>query len=259
MTVCNMSIEMGARGGLVGIDATTVNYVRERVAVSEELEAYWLSLNSDPDAAFDTVIQLNALAIQPMVTTGTSPDTGIAVDRPVSDSGRNSQKGLQYMGFDSADLMAGKRIDHVFIGSCTNGRIEDLRQVAKIARGRRKAEHVTVWVVPGSNVVREQAVAEGLDRIFVEAGFEFREPGCSACLAMNSDKIPSGAICISTSNRNFEGRQGPGARTVLASPATAAASAIYGAIADPRMYLPVTEDLPAVTIDRFQTEPVPTR
>ena len=236
MTVCNMSIEMGARGGLVGIDETTINYVRQRATITDAQAEAWLALNSDPEAEFDTYQAFDAADITPMVTTGTSPDTGIRIDGQISHSDKNSAKGLAYMGFDSEELMLGKQIDYVFIGSCTNGRIEDLRQVAEIAQGRKKADHVTVWVVPGSNEVRSQAISEGLDRIFAEAGFEFRAPGCSACLAMNSDKIPSGALCISTSNRNFEGRQGAGARTVLASPMTAAASAIAGKIADPRSY-----------------------
>ncbi len=237
MTVCNMSIEMGARGGLVGIDQTTIDYVQSRVVLTDEKIEYWKSLNTDADAQFDAIVSLDASTIQPMVTTGTSPDTGININSKISTSDKNSSKGLAYMGFDSEELMVGKKIDYVFIGSCTNGRIEDLRQVAEIARGRKKANHVTVWVVPGSNEVRKQALAEGLNDIFEAAGFEFRAPGCSACLAMNNDKIPSGAICVSTSNRNFEGRQGDGARTVLASPLTAAASAIEGAIVDPRKIL----------------------
>lgn len=236
MTVCNMSIEMGARGGLVGIDQTTIDYVQARVVISEEKIRHWKTLNSDPDAEFDTVISFDATDIQPMVTTGTSPDTGITINSKINSSDKNSSKGLAYMGFDSEELMEGKKIDYVFIGSCTNGRIEDLRQVAKIAQGRKKADHVTVWVVPGSNEVKRQALAEGLHDIFEAAGFEFRAPGCSACLAMNNDKIPKGAICVSTSNRNFEGRQGDGARTVLASPLTAAASAIHGSIVDPRRF-----------------------
>lgn len=236
MTVCNMSIEMGARGGLVGIDQTTIDYVKARAEISEEKIAHWESLNSDADSIFDAELSFQADDIQPMVTTGTSPDTGIMIGSKIASSGRNNSKGLSYMGFDSEELMIGKKIDYVFIGSCTNGRIEDLRQVAEIARGRKKADHVTVWVVPGSNEVRKQACKEGLNTIFEAAGFEFRDPGCSACLAMNNDKIPSGAICVSTSNRNFEGRQGDGARTVLASPYTAAASAIQGAIVDPRKF-----------------------
>lgn len=237
MTVCNMSIEMGARGGLVGIDRTTIDYVIERADVDDQMIERWLKLNSDADADFDAHFVFNAESITPMVTTGTSPDTGISIKSSIASSNRNTPSGLNYMGFNEKDSMMGKKIDYVFIGSCTNSRIEDLRQVAKIVDGKKKAGHVTVWVVPGSNEVRKQAQEEGLDSIFQQAGFEFREPGCSACLAMNEDKIPSGSICVSTSNRNFEGRQGDGARTVLASPITAAASALKGEITDPRIYL----------------------
>lgn len=237
MTVCNMSIEMGARGGLVGIDENTIEYVKQRAEISEEKIANWLKLNSDDQSVFDTEYTFKAADIAPMVTTGTSPDTGVSIDKTIDTSGRNSDKGLAYMGFGEKDAMIGKKIDYVFIGSCTNSRIEDLRQVAGLVKGHKKAEHVNVWVVPGSNEVRKQAREEGLDRVFAEAGFEFREPGCSACLAMNEDKIPSGALCVSTSNRNFQGRQGDGARTILASPITAAASAIKGQITDPRIYL----------------------
>ncbi|MDG1330876.1 MAG: 3-isopropylmalate dehydratase large subunit [Crocinitomicaceae bacterium] len=237
MTVCNMSIEMGARGGLVGIDETTINYVKERATISDEKLAFWKTLNSDQDAKFDQTITFRAEDIHPMVTTGTSPDTGVDIAETVASSTRNSEKGLEYMGLKNEQPMIGTKIDYVFIGSCTNSRIEDLRAVAGIVEGHKKPEGVTVWIVPGSNKVKDQAVDEGLDKIFIDAGFEFREPGCSACLAMNDDKIPSGALCISTSNRNFEGRQGDGARTVLASPITAAASAINGKITDPRTYL----------------------
>lgn len=238
MTVCNMSIEMGAKGGLVGIDVTTLQYVSERVKdLSVEKTVEWLNLNSKEDAIFDQEIRLNGSEINPMVTTGTSPDTGISINEKISVSKRNSQKGLDYMQMQNSDLIAGKKIDYVFIGSCTNSRIEDLRDAAEIAKNRRKADHVSVWVVPGSNKIKHQAIEEGLDKIFKDAGFEFREPGCSACLAMNEDKIPSGALCVSTSNRNFEGRQGDGARTILASPITAAASAINGEITDPRIFL----------------------
>ncbi|MCH2223488.1 MAG: 3-isopropylmalate dehydratase large subunit [Crocinitomicaceae bacterium] len=237
MTVCNMSIEMGARGGLVGIDQSTIDYVSSKVGVSNELKEYWKSLNSDVKAVFDKEIILEGSNIQPMVTTGTSPDTGINITEKISASVRNSEKGLNYMGLHESDSIMGTPIDYVFIGSCTNSRIEDLRQVAAIVDGRKKANDVIVWVVPGSNEVRKQACEEGLDRIFENVGFEFREPGCSACLAMNEDKIPSGSVCISTSNRNFEGRQGDGAKTILASPITAAASALTGKVTDPRTYL----------------------
>lgn len=237
MTVCNMSIEMGARGGLVGIDETTIAYVTSRADIAVEKIDYWKSLNSGVDAIFDEEIHLVAADISPMVTTGTSPDTGVSMGSKVGDSIRNSEKGLAYMGLRPEQEIVGTPIDYVFIGSCTNSRIEDLRAVANLVKGHEKAENVTVWVVPGSNEVRKQACQEGLDQIFKAAGFEFREPGCSACLAMNDDKIPSGAVCLSTSNRNFEGRQGDGARTLLASPLTAAASALTGMVTDPRTYI----------------------
>jgi 3-isopropylmalate/(R)-2-methylmalate dehydratase large subunit len=238
MTVCNMSIEMGAKGGLVGIDQTTIDYIKKRVDhLSEKKIQSWKLLNSSPNAFFNQLIVLKGSTITPMITTGTSPDTGINITSNVNSTSRNSAKGLNYMQIEKNEVLIGKSIDYVFIGSCTNGRIEDLRKVAEIAKHRKKADHVTVWIVPGSNQVRNQAIAEGLDVIFKDAGFEFREPGCSACLAMNEDKIPSGALCISTSNRNFEGRQGDGARTILASPITAAAAAIKGEITDPRIYL----------------------
>ncbi len=237
MTITNMSIEMGARGGMMGIDKTTIDYVSERVDLDENVIAEWKKLNSDPDAIFDKVILLDGKDITPMVTVGTSPDTGVSIQSKVGDSNHVTSKGMSYMGFELGDLMSDKNIDYVFIGSCTNGRIEDLRAVANIVKGRKKAENVHVWVVPGSQKVRKQAMEEGLDKILLDAGFEFREPGCSACLAMNDDKIPNGAICVSTSNRNFEGRQGEGARTILASPITAAISAIVGKVTDPTPYL----------------------
>ncbi|MEP1095744.1 MAG: 3-isopropylmalate dehydratase large subunit [Cyclobacteriaceae bacterium] len=233
MTVCNMSIEMGARGGMVGIDQTTIDYVTSRTDISKEKIESWLRLNSNEDSQFDKEITLNAADISPMVTCGTAPDTGINLNAKIGSSKHLSEKALAYMKFDSTELISDQKIDYVFIGSCTNGRIEDLRAVAKMVEGKTKAEHVNVWVVPGSMKVRTQAIEEELDKIFLESGFEFREPGCSACLAMNDDKIPSGSLCVSTSNRNFEGRQGPGARTILASPLTAAASAITGKVTDP--------------------------
>jgi len=237
MTVCNMSIEMGARGGLVGIDEHTINYVTSRADISDERKAYWKSLNTDPDATFDQVISLKGEDIQPMVTTGTAPDTGVNFGKNVGDASHLSEKALKYMQFQAEEKVDDQKVDYVFIGSCTNGRIEDLRAVANLVKGKKKAEDVNVWVVPGSMKVRSQAIEENLDKIFSDAGFEFREPGCSACLAMNDDKIPAGSLCVSTSNRNFEGRQGDGARTVLASPLTAAASAITGKITDPRIFL----------------------
>lgn len=237
MTVCNMSIEMGARGGLVGIDQTTIDYVTSRVDISKQKISSWLSLNTDEDAVFDKTVQLDAADIYPLVTCGTAPDTGIRLTDRVSDSKHITQKALGYMQFEQDDQISDQSVDYVFIGSCTNGRIEDLRAVANLVKGRKKADHVNVWVVPGSMKVRSQAIEERLDKIFEDSGFEFREPGCSACLAMNEDKIPAGSLCVSTSNRNFEGRQGEGARTVLASPLTAAASAITGKITDPTLFL----------------------
>lgn len=239
MTICNMSIEMGARGGLIGIDDTTLDYVMKRVPESEVYgkSAAWRALNSDPDAVFDAVHRFDAAAIQPMVTCGTSPDTGIFIDQKVHESSFVNDRALDYMQFDGGKSLATEQVDYVFIGSCTNGRLEDLRMAAELVKGRQKAAHVNAWVVPGSQKVMQDAVAEGLDRVFMDAGFDFRQPGCSACLAMNSDKIPAGALCVSTSNRNFEGRQGPGARTVLASPLTAAASALTGRITDPSLFI----------------------
>jgi 3-isopropylmalate/(R)-2-methylmalate dehydratase large subunit len=233
MTVCNMSIEMGARGGMVGVDQTTIDYVTSRASISEEQIESWLALNSSDKSQFDQVVAMEANDISPMVTCGTAPDTGISLDAKIGSSKHISDKALEYMKFDSTELISDQKVDYVFIGSCTNGRIEDLRAVAKIVEGKQKADHVNVWVVPGSMKVRAQAIEENLDKIFLQSGFEFREPGCSACLAMNDDKIPPGSLCVSTSNRNFEGRQGPGARTILASPLTAAASAINGTVTDP--------------------------
>ena len=237
MTVCNMSIEMGARGGLIGIDETTINYVKERREISDEEVERWLSLNSDKRAKFDQTVTFKGEDIYPMVTTGTAPDTGVRLNEKIGAASHLSSKALKYMQFSAEDAVSNQNIDFVFIGSCTNGRIEDLRAVAGLVKGKKKADNVQVWVVPGSMKVRSQAIEENLDQIFTEAGFEFREPGCSACLAMNDDKIPAGSLCVSTSNRNFEGRQGPGARTVLASPLTAAASAITGKITDPTKFL----------------------
>ncbi|HAA18487.1 MAG TPA: 3-isopropylmalate dehydratase large subunit, partial [Cytophagales bacterium] len=224
MTVCNMSIEMGARGGLVAPDETTYAYLKGRPMAPQGEEwdkavAYWKTLPSDEDSTFDVEHHFSADDIAPMVTFGTSPDTGVAVNGHVPDS--VSAKAEAYMHLNKGLDMQETKADYVFIGSCTNSRLEDLRAAAALIKGKKKAEHVTAWVVPGSVAVMKQAQEEGLADIFREAGFEFREPGCSACLAMNDDKIPAGALCVSTSNRNFEGRQGPGARTVLASPLTA--------------------------------------
>lgn len=243
MTICNMSIEMGARGGLIAPDETTFEYIKGRKFAPQGEEwdqalAYWKTLYTDDDAEFDTEYTYDAADIGPMVTYGTNPGMGISVDEVIpSGSSQSFDKALNYMGLKSGEQLLGKPIDYVFIGSCTNSRMEDLRIVAQYIQGKQKAEHVQVMVVPGSQQVAEQAKAEGLDQIFSKAGFDFREPGCSACLGMNEDKIPKGAYCVSTSNRNFEGRQGPGARTILASPLMAAATAIEGKIVDVRNLL----------------------
>jgi 3-isopropylmalate/(R)-2-methylmalate dehydratase large subunit len=240
MTICNMSIEMGARGGLVAPDQTTFDYLQGRQFVSQGAEwenalAYWKTLYSDEDAVFDKEFTFRAEDIEPMVTYGTNPGMGLGISQVIpTETGQSFEKSLEYMGFKPGESLAGKPIQHVFIGSCTNSRIEDLRLVAEFVKGKKKAPHVSAMVVPGSQQVAAQAKAEGIDRILEEAGFDFREPGCSACLGMNEDKIPAGAYCVSTSNRNFEGRQGPGARTILASPLMAAAAAIAGEIVDVR-------------------------
>ena len=244
MTVCNMSIEMGARGGMIAPDETTFEYVKGRKfapkgADFDEAVAYWKTLYTDEDAVFDKEYTWNAADIEPMLTYGTNPGMGIKISGSIPkvadvDNPVTFEKSLNYMGFQAGDQLLGKTINHVFIGSCTNSRIEDLRQVADFVKGKKKAAHVTAMIVPGSKLVEAQVKEEGLDKIFIEAGFDFREPGCSACLGMNEDKIPKGEYCISTSNRNFEGRQGPGARTILASPLMAAATAIEGKIVDIR-------------------------
>jgi 3-isopropylmalate/(R)-2-methylmalate dehydratase large subunit len=245
MTVCNMSIEMGARGGMVAPDETTFNYIngREKAPKGEAWDQalmYWKTLKSDEGAQFDKEYNFDAAEIEPMITYGTNPGMGIGIskDIPLAEqvSGGKStyDKSLSYMGFHEGEQMMGKKIDYVFIGSCTNGRIEDFRAFASIIKGRKKAENVTAWIVPGSHVVEQQIKEEGILDILTEAGFELRQPGCSACLAMNDDKIPAGKYAVSTSNRNFEGRQGPGARTLLASPLVAAAAAVTGVVTDPR-------------------------
>jgi 3-isopropylmalate/(R)-2-methylmalate dehydratase large subunit len=243
MTICNMSIEMGARGGMIAPDVTTFDYIKGRVFApsGEEWDAalaYWKTLYSDDDAVFDQEFTYSAEDIAPMVTYGTNPGMGMGISETISvdNSSDSNIKSLAYMGLHTGESLIGKVIQNVFIGSCTNSRIEDLRQVADFVRGKQKAEHVKVYIVPGSKQVEQQAIAEGLDQIFATAGFELREPGCSACLGMNEDKIPTGEYCVSTSNRNFEGRQGPGARTILASPLMAAAAAIEGKVVDVRQY-----------------------
>ncbi|KAA6187004.1 3-isopropylmalate dehydratase large subunit [Thiohalocapsa marina] len=248
MTVCNMTIEAGARAGLIGIDDTTIEYVRGRPfapkgELFEQAAAYWRGLNSDPGAQYDRVVRIDAASIRPQVTWGTSPEMVLPVDGVVPDPNDATdpvkaggiRQALAYMGLTPGTPLTDIAVDKVFIGSCTNGRIEDLRAAAEVARGRRKADSVALaLVVPGSGLVKEQAEAEGLDRIFTEAGFEWREPGCSMCLAMNADRLAPGERCASTSNRNFEGRQGQGGRTHLVSPAMAAAAAIHGHFVDVR-------------------------
>ncbi|WP_152269131.1 3-isopropylmalate dehydratase large subunit [Agriterribacter humi] len=245
MTVCNMSIEMGARGGMIAPDETTFAYIKgkDKAPKGEAWDkalAYWKTLKTDDGAGFDKEYHYEAVDIEPMITFGTNPGMGMGISKriPVSQelgSGKSSyEKSLNYMGFREEDKMLGKKVDYVFIGSCTNGRIEDFRAFASIIKGRKKADHVTAWIVPGSHVVERQIKDEGILDILQEAGFELRQPGCSACLAMNDDKIPAGKYAVSTSNRNFEGRQGPGARTMLASPLVAAAAAVTGVVTDPR-------------------------
>ena len=249
MTVCNMSIEMGARGGLIAPDEKTFSYVKGKLFApaheqwDNKLEE-WKQLYSDADAKFDKEIHILAADIEPMITYGTNPGMGVSVNgnipalEQVEEKEKNSfRKSLDYMGLQPGSKMKGRKVDYVFIGSCTNSRIEDLRMVASFVRGKRKADDVEVWVVPGSKQVEKQAIEEGIDKVFEAAGFQLRQPGCSACLGMNEDKIPAGKYCISTSNRNFEGRQGPNARTFLASPLTAALAAITGRVGDVREFL----------------------
>lgn len=240
LTLCNLSIEMGARGGFVAPDETTFEYLKGREYAPkgeawDKAVAQWKNLKSDEDAIFDKEYVFDAAEIEPMVTYGTNPGEGMPVTGTIPFS--STDKPLSYMGFHKGERMVGKKVDYVFLGACTNGRIEDFRAFSAIVAGRHKAPGVVAWLVPGSWNVRRQIEAEGLDRILQEAGFEIRQPGCSACLAMNEDRIPEGKYCVSTSNRNFEGRQGPGSRTILASPLTAAAAAITGVITDPRELL----------------------
>ena len=246
LTLCNLSIEMGARGGFIAPDETTFAYLKGREYAPsgeawDKAVEYWKTLRSDEDAVFDKEIVFDASLIGSMITYGTNPGMGIEVSGQIPTMDRippqdrdSFAKSLSYMDFHPGDAMEGKKVDYVFLGACTNGRIEDFRAFASIAAGRHKAESVTAWLVPGSREVVRQIREEGLDRILEEAGFEIRQPGCSACLAMNEDKVPAGKYCVSTSNRNFEGRQGPGARTLLASPLTAAAAAVTGKVTDPR-------------------------
>ena len=247
LTLCNLSIEMGARGGFIAPDETTFEYIkgREFAPKGEDWEkavAYWKTLKSGDDAVFDKELVFSAEDIEPRITYGTNPGMGIGITEAIptrsQESGdRSQEKALQYMGFKAGEKLLGTKVDYVFLGACTNGRIEDFRAFASIVKGRKKADGVTAWLVPGSWAVDRQIREEGLDKVLAEAGFEIRQPGCSACLAMNDDKIPAGKLSVSTSNRNFEGRQGPGARTILASPLTAAAAAVTGEITDPRDFI----------------------
>ncbi len=246
LTLCNLSIEMGARGGFVAPDETTFEYIkgREYAPKGEEWDkavAYWRTLRSGDDAVFDKELSFDAADIVPRITYGTNPGMGIGIDERVpaleevpEETRASFAKALEYMGLPAGEPLLGHPVDYVFLGACTNGRIEDFMAFASVVKGRRKADSVIAWLVPGSWAVERQIRAEGIDRILEEAGFQLRQPGCSACLAMNDDKIPSGKYCVATSNRNFEGRQGPGARTILASPLVAAAAAVTGVITDPR-------------------------
>lgn len=246
LTLCNLSIEMGARGGMIAPDETTFEYIkgREYAPKGEAWNtslAYWKTLKSDENAVFDKEVRFAAEGIEPMITYGTNPGMGMGITNSIpttegmDEASRTSfEKSLDYMGFQPGEPLLGKKIDYVFLGACTNGRIEDFRAFASIVRGRKKADGVVAWLVPGSWMVDAQIREEGLDKILKEAGFAIRQPGCSACLAMNDDKVPADKYAVSTSNRNFEGRQGPGSRTLLASPMVAAAAAVTGVVTDPR-------------------------
>lgn len=244
MTVCNLSIEMGARGGMIAPDETTFEYIKGREFTPkgnawDKAMAYWESLYTEADAEFDKELSFDAADIEPMITYGTNPGMGFGISNNIPEAGEGSgaqtyKKSLAYMDFKEGEEMLGKSIDFVFLGSCTNGRIEDFRAFASIVKGRKKADHVTAWLVPGSHKVEEAIKEEGILDTLLAAGFQLREPGCSACLAMNDDKVPAGKLAVSTSNRNFEGRQGPGSRTLLASPLVAAAAAVTGKVTDPR-------------------------
>ena len=247
MTICNMSIEMGARGGMIAPDQKTFDYVENKKFSPDGIDfdnkvKYWKTLVSDSNAKYDKVLKYDAKDIEPMITYGTNPGMGMKIrdkipELPMEGSKDSFHKSLNYMGLKSGTHLLNKKIDYVFIGSCTNSRMEDLRIAAKFIDGKQKASGVSAWVIPGSKQVEKMAIEEGIDKIFKNAGFEFRQPGCSACLAMNEDKIPKSKFCVSTSNRNFEGRQGPGSRTMLASPLTAAATAVNGYVTDVRDYI----------------------
>ena len=249
LTLCNLSIEMGARGGFIAPDETTFNYIKGK-EYAPKGEAWdkavteWKTLKSGDDAVFDKELVFDAADIEPRITYGTNPGMGIGITQPIPANAQMAhspeqgfEKALSYMGFKAGQKLLGTKVDYVFLGACTNGRIEDFRAFASIVKGRKKAQDVIAWLVPGSWAVDRQIREEGLDAVLAEAGFEIRQPGCSACLAMNDDKIPAGKLSVSTSNRNFEGRQGPGARTILASPLVAAAAAVTGVITDPRELL----------------------
>ena len=249
LTLCNLSIEMGARGGFIAPDETTFSWIKGRPYAPkggewERAVAYWRTLKSTTDAVFDKELTFDAVHIEPRITYGTNPGMGIGITGHVpllNEIAPTAQvsflKSLEYMGFNPGEHLLGHPIDYIFLGACTNGRIEDFRAFTSLVKGRRKAPGVTAWLVPGSWAVNEQIHHEGLDTILADSGFEIRQPGCSACLAMNDDKIPPGKYCVSTGNRNFEGRQGPGSRTILAGPYVAAAAAVTGCITDPRQML----------------------
>ena len=243
LTLCNLSIEMGARGGFVAPDEITFAYLKGREFAPkgeawDKAVAYWKTLKSGDDAVFDKELIFSAEDIEPRITYGTNPGMGIGITEAIPTVGdANFEKALNYMGFKAGQKLQGTKVDYVFLGACTNGRIEDFRAFASLVKGKHKAQDIIAWLVPGSWAVDRQIREEGLDKILAEAGFEIRQPGCSACLAMNDDKIPAGKLSVSTSNRNFEGRQGPGARTILASPLVAAAAAVTGVITDPRELL----------------------
>ena len=249
LTLCNLSIEMGARGGMIAPDDVTFEYIKGREYAPkgeawDEAVAYWRTLRSDDDAVFDKEVIFDAADIEPMITYGTNPGMGTGITKSIPNTEGMGDvektsflKSMNYMGFQPGDALIGKKVDYVFLGACTNGRIEDFRAFASLVKGHKKADNITAWLVPGSWNVDKQIREEGLDKILNDAGFEIRQPGCSACLAMNDDKIPAGKYAVSTSNRNFEGRQGPGSRTMLASPLTAAAAAITGEVTDPRKFL----------------------
>lgn len=249
LTLCNLSIEMGARGGFIAPDEVTFEYLKDKEYAPKgddwtKALTYWKTLKSGEDAVFDKELTFDAADIEPRITYGTNPGMGIGITGPIPQTAAEAKspeagfrKTLDYMGFKAGERLLGKKIDYVFLGACTNGRIEDFRAFAGIVKGRRKADGVVAWLVPGSWAVDRQIREEGLDKVLEAAGFEIRQPGCSACLAMNDDKVPAGKYAVSTSNRNFEGRQGPGSRTILCSPLVAAAAAVTGVITDPRTLL----------------------